>query len=129
MRKDGAIKVKKDPYESGKSEREVHKECLAGLEKMGIEPKTIYCGGIPVKRGGKIILVPNPAVGIADIFMTAQNYAFWAEIKKNAGGYWSADQQAFAKRVRSAGMVYFLVTSWTMLEEQLTIKLVELGLL
>lgn len=113
--------VPADPYETGKLENEVRKDCLKLLKTYGFLSRTLYTGGIPV-GGGK--LVPNPAIGIADTLVVhpIKKCLFFVELKRNSGGKLSPEQQTFIWDVTQCNIDVFVVTSATMLERKLKEK-------
>lgn len=113
--------VPADPYEEGKLENQVRKECLNFLKTFGFISRTLYTGGIPT-GGGK--LAPNPAIGIADtlVIHPVKKCLFFVELKRNSGGKLSPEQQTFIWDVSQCNIDVFVVTSATMLEMKLKEK-------
>jgi hypothetical protein len=113
--------VPADPYEEGKLENQVRKDCLKLLKTFGFIARTLYTGGIPT-GGGK--LAPNPAIGIADTLVVhpVKKCLFFVELKRNSGGKLSPEQQTFIWDVTQCNIDVFVVTSATMLEMKLKEK-------
>lgn len=113
--------VPADPYETGKLESQVRKDCLKLLKQNGFLARTLYTGGIPTGGGN---LAPNPAIGIADTLVVHpfKKCLFFVELKRNSGGKLSPEQQTFIWDVTQCNIDVFVVTSAKMLELKLKEK-------
>jgi hypothetical protein len=113
---DQKIKVPKDPFEIGKSEKQVRDNCNNYLKKNGWHVITIYTGAIPLYNGMK---APNPAKGIPDTLCFKGNKKVWIEYKKNDGGHTTIYQRDFHYLLKKAGDVVLITTSLPLLKRQL----------
>lgn len=111
----------KDPFEVGKSEKEVRTECQKYLKTKGWIIKSIYTGAIMLGN----TRASNPAKGIPDQVIFKGKNKIWIEYKANNGGYTTIYQRDWHHLLQSTGDIVLITTSLTTLKRQLT----ELGFL
>lgn len=105
----------KDPFEVGKSEKQVREECQKFLKSKGWIIKSIYTGAIMLGN----VRATNPAKGIPDQVIFKNNRKIWIEYKANNGGHTTIHQRDWHTLLTNSGDIVFITTSLTTLKRQL----------
>ena len=105
------IRIKGDPENKKKSELEIEKEIVKHLFQSKIEHwKMKIKGELQSVGNNKYVLKQSDNSGFPDILCCCKGKFVGIEVKK-PGGLQSVKQISAEKRIKSAGGLYFIVTS------------------